>query len=85
MPSTPFRGVRISWLMVARKVDLARLAASASSLAWTRAASACLRAVMFCMAPNSRRGAPAASRTSLTVQATQTSRPSSRATRYSGK
>ena len=26
MPSTPFIGVRISWLMVARKPDLARLA-----------------------------------------------------------
>ena len=36
MPSTPFIGVRISWLMVARKVDLAWVAASASA----RAASA---------------------------------------------
>ena len=33
MPSTPFIGVRISWLMVARNRDLARLAASAESLA----------------------------------------------------
>ena len=31
MPSTPFIGVRISWLMVARKVDFAWLAASASA------------------------------------------------------
>ena len=31
MPSTPFIGVRISWLMVARKVDLAWVAASASA------------------------------------------------------
>ena len=30
MPSTPFIGVRISWLTVARKVDLAWLAFSAS-------------------------------------------------------
>ena len=33
MPSTPFIGVRISWLMVARKVDLAWVAASASARA----------------------------------------------------
>ena len=32
-PSTPFIGVRISWLMVARNCDLARLADSAASLA----------------------------------------------------
>ncbi len=32
-PSTPFIGVRISWLIVARNCDLARLAASAVSLA----------------------------------------------------
>ncbi len=31
MPSTPFIGVRISWLMVARKVDFAWFAASASA------------------------------------------------------
>jgi len=36
MPSTPFIGVRISWLIVARNVDFASLAASASA----RAASA---------------------------------------------
>ena len=33
MPMTPFIGVRISWLMVARNADLARLAVSASSRA----------------------------------------------------
>ena len=33
MPMTPFMGVRISWLMLARKSDLARFAASAPSLA----------------------------------------------------
>jgi hypothetical protein len=32
-PSTPFIGVRISWLIVARNCDLAMLAASAASLA----------------------------------------------------
>ena len=31
MPMTPFIGVRSSWLMVARKADFARLAASAAS------------------------------------------------------
>ena len=30
IPMTPFSGVRISWLIVARNSDLARLAASAS-------------------------------------------------------
>ena len=29
MPSTPFSGVRISWLIIAKKVPLARFAASA--------------------------------------------------------
>ena len=33
MPSTPFIGVRISWLIVARNVDFASLAASASARA----------------------------------------------------
>ena len=35
MPSTPFIGVRISWLMLARNSDFARLAASAASRART--------------------------------------------------
>ncbi|MNY18894.1 hypothetical protein D3C86_1523030 [compost metagenome] len=43
MPMTAFMGVRISWLMVARKVVLARLAASAWSLASRSASSRCLR------------------------------------------
>ena len=33
MPSTPFSGVRISWLIVARKLLFARFAASAFSFA----------------------------------------------------
>ena len=37
MPSTPFRGVRISWLMRARKVSLARASSSTSRLACFRA------------------------------------------------
>ena len=35
MPMTAFMGVRISWLMVARKALLASLAASASRRAWS--------------------------------------------------
>ena len=46
MPMTPFIGVRISWLMLARKSLLTRLASSAASLAATMARSASLRAVM---------------------------------------
>ncbi len=36
MPRTPFIGVRISWLMLARKLDFARLAPSASESACAR-------------------------------------------------
>ena len=40
MPRMPFIGVRISWLMFARNSLLARVAASAVSLAFRSAASA---------------------------------------------
>ena len=40
MPMTPFMGVRISWLIVARNSLLARAAARASSLARARSALA---------------------------------------------
>ena len=40
MPMMPFMGVRISWLMLARNSLLARLAASAASLARRSASSA---------------------------------------------
>ena len=46
MPMMPFIGVRISWLTVARKRDLAWLAYSARSRAVISAVSARLRAVM---------------------------------------
>ncbi|MOA40479.1 hypothetical protein D3C78_1623570 [compost metagenome] len=46
VPSTPYSGVRISWLMVARKVDFASLALSASRLACARARSISARALM---------------------------------------
>ena len=38
MPVTPIIGVRISWLMAATNVDLARLASSAAARACTRLA-----------------------------------------------
>ena len=46
MPMMPFMGVRISWLMLARNSLLARLAASASSLACFSCASASFRSLM---------------------------------------
>ena len=56
IPMTPFMGVRISWLMVARNSALARLAASAASLAcckaisvrWRSAISRCSWALAVC-------------------------------------
>ena len=38
MPTTPFIGVRISWLIAARNADFARFACSASSRAWVSSA-----------------------------------------------
>ena len=46
MPMTPFIGVRISWLMLARNSDLVRLPASAISLASSRRFSYSRRSVM---------------------------------------
>ena len=56
VPIMPFIGVRISWLMVARKVDLASLAFSAVSLAVSnasvrslmRVSTSCFKVLMFC-------------------------------------
>ena len=45
-PMTPFMGVRISWLIVARKSDFCRDDARASSRASASSASSCLRSVM---------------------------------------
>ena len=55
MPMTPFMGVRISWLELARKLLLARLAASAASLASSVACSASLRSVMSWVEPAKRK------------------------------
>ena len=43
MPMMPFNGVRISWLIVARKSAFVFVAASASALAWIKMASPRLR------------------------------------------
>ena len=45
-PMMPLRGVRISWLIVARKRDLASFALMADWEAFSRSASICLRSVM---------------------------------------
>ena len=62
MPMTPFIGVRISWLMLARNSLLARLAASAASLAARNCASALFRSVMSLTTPRIFTGAPWMSR-----------------------
>ncbi|MNT29223.1 hypothetical protein D3C72_1649530 [compost metagenome] len=49
VPRIPNRGVRISWLMVARNTVFAWLAASACSLAWVMVRSTRLKAVMSLM------------------------------------
>ena len=46
MPKTPFMGVRISWLMLARNSLLARLAASAASFAFFSSSAVRLRSVI---------------------------------------
>ncbi|MNF06871.1 hypothetical protein D3C80_2069160 [compost metagenome] len=48
MPSTPFMGVRSSWLIIARNSDLAPLACSASSRAWINWAMACFCSALAC-------------------------------------
>ena len=52
MPMTPFIGVRISWLMLARKSLFARVADSAASFAWRRSDSTSFCSVMSVLLPN---------------------------------
>jgi hypothetical protein len=85
MPITPFIGVRISWLMLARNSLLARFAASASLSARAMRRSAILRSVMFCSAPTRRLGRPFSSRMTSDVEKAQTSLPSVRLTRCSAR
>ncbi|OPZ73762.1 MAG: hypothetical protein BWY82_01013 [Verrucomicrobia bacterium ADurb.Bin474] len=61
-PMTPFSGVRISWLMLARNSDFARFAASATSFAMRRLASVSLRSVMSLWVPAIRHAQPFALR-----------------------
>ena len=60
MPTMPLSGVRISWLMLAKNSDLARLAEFAVSLAERKASSASLRSVMSSCVPTRRSGLPSA-------------------------
>ena len=52
MPIMAFMGVRISWLMLARKSLLARLADSADSFAAFSASSVCFLSVMSSEIPS---------------------------------
>ncbi len=61
-PSTPFIGVRISWLILARNWDLASLAASAARWASIKASSCFLRSSMFITRPTTLFSDPSASR-----------------------
>ena len=83
IPITPLSGVRISWLTLARKMLLARLARSAasfasrSSAAWRRrSSSARLSAVTSVWQPSSRTGSPRSFRTARPRQRTHTVPPS---------
>src|SRR5216683_1482002 len=53
-PMMALSGVRSSWLIVARNADLARLALSASSLAWSTASAAAYRLRNSSTSPNPR-------------------------------
>ena len=64
-PITPLIGVRISWLMLARKSDLSREASVAWSRASTIAASASASAVTSASVPTQPEGRPPSSSTGL--------------------
>ena len=51
MPMTPFIGVRISWLMLARNSDLSRTDSKAASRACSSSAAIWLRSVMSRLMP----------------------------------
>ncbi len=62
MPTTPFSGVRISWLMLATNRLLAWLAASAASRAASSSSSSRLRAEMSMTVPIIRCASPSGAR-----------------------
>ena len=66
MPMMPFIGVRISWLMLARKSLLARVASSAASFALASSCWASARSVVSRMTVRKPTGRPFASRSSDT-------------------
>ena len=83
IPITPLSGVRISWLTLARKMPLARLARSAASRAsrssaacFRRSSSARLSAVTSVWQPSSRMASPRSFRTARPRQRTHTVPPS---------
>ena len=78
MPRMAFMGVRISWLTLARNSSLARLAASAASLAWRNSSSSRLRSEMSWTAAMAYAGRPDASRWNEANTSTQTVEPSLR-------
>jgi hypothetical protein len=72
MPMTPFIGVRISWLMLARNSLLVRVASSEASFARTSAASPCLRAVSSWATVDTPTGLPLSPSIGVTVRITST-------------
>ncbi len=76
MPMIAFIGVRISWLMLARKLDLVRLAVSAAALAARRSSSICLSEVMSVCTPTMRQGVPFASHSAMPRDMIQRQLPS---------
>ena len=81
--STPFSGVRISWLMLDRKSDFAAAATSARCSASIAFSSICLRAVMSWITAKARAGEPFTVLRMRIDAACQISRPSANSTRYS--
>ncbi len=70
IPITPFIGVRISWLMLAKNSLLVRAAASAASLARVRFSSTCLFAVTSQNMPCAPMTVPASSSTGILMMCT---------------
>ena len=83
-PMMALSGVRSSWVMLARKSDLAAAAASASSRASISLASSSLRVWASRATLTMCGGAPSGCGTSVKLVSTHRTSPSARTTRYSG-
>ena len=83
MPSTPFSGVRISWLIEARKFDFATVAASACCFASISASSCCFCSWMSSIRPTARVGTPCSLRCTRMKIRTHCSPPFGRYSRAS--